>query len=387
MGTTDLQRQIGEAFAQHFPGDPPRFFQAPGRVNLIGEHTDYNDGFVLPVAIDRQVMLAARAREDQQVRLWSIQFEQGSQFSLEQITPESTAPWSNYLRGVALMLQQEGFVLRGMDVVIAGNVPIGSGLSSSAAIEVATAVAFRDLCALHIAPINLALLCQRAENEFVGMKCGIMDQSIATLGQGGHALLIDCRSLEYELVPLPSGVSVVVCDTMKRRGLVDSEYNTRRQECEQGVELLRQHLSEVKALRDVTTKDLKRYSRSLPPVVHNRCRHVVSENERVLQAVAALRTGDVAEFGRLMDLSHISLRDDYEVSCPELDAMVETARRAPGCLGARMTGAGFGGCTVNLVRSEVASEFAQEVAGRYRQAMGIMPEVYVCEASPGAGEL
>jgi galactokinase len=180
---------------------------------------------------------------------------------------------------------------------------------------------------------------------------------------------------------------VVVCDTMKRRGLVDSEYNTRRQECEQGVELLRQHLPEVKALRDVTTKDLARYSRSLPPVVHKRCRHVVSENERVVQAVAALRAGDVAAFGRLMDLSHASLRDDYEVSCPKLDGMVEAARSAPGCLGARMTGAGFGGCTVSLVRSEVASGFAQEVAGRYRQEIGVMPEVYVCEASPGAGEL
>lgn len=387
MGIPDLQREIGEAFAQHFPGDPPRFFQAPGRVNLIGEHTDYNDGFVLPVAIDRQVMLAARAREDQQVQLWSIQFEQSSEFSLEQITPEPTAPWSNYVRGVALMLQQEGFALRGMDTVIGGNVPIGSGLSSSAAIEVATAVAFRDLCALDVSPIDLALLCQRAENEFVGMKCGIMDQFIATLGQGSHALLIDCRSLEYELVPLPSGVSVVVCDTMKRRGLVDSEYNTRRQECEQGVELLRQHLPEVKALRDVTTKDLACYGRSLPPVVRKRCRHVVSEDERVVQAVAALRTGDVAEFGRLMDLSHASLRDDYEVSCPELDGMVEAARSAPGCLGARMTGAGFGGCTVNLVRSEDASEFAREVAGRYHREIGVMPEVYLCEASPGAGEL
>jgi galactokinase len=385
MGMMDLQREVAGAFAQHFPGDPPHFFQAPGRVNLIGEHTDYNDGFVLPVAIDRQVMLATRARADERVRLWSVEFEQDSEFSLEDIRHETAAPWSNYLRGVALMLQQEGFALRGMDAAIAGNVPIGSGLSSSAALEVATAVAFRDLYALDISPEDLALLCQRAENEFVGMKCGIMDQFIATLGQRGHALLIDCRGLGYEPVPLPSGVSVVVCDTMKRRGLVDSEYNTRRQECEQGVELLRQHLPQVKALRDVTGQNMALHGHTLPPVVRKRCKHVVSENERVQKAVTALRTGDVPEFGRLMDLSHTSLRYDYEVSCAELDCMVELARSTRGCLGARMTGAGFGGCTVNLVRSETASDFAQEVSTRYREKMGVTPDVYICEASEGAG--
>jgi len=387
MQASDLYRQVSTAFAQHFPGDPPRFFQAPGRVNLIGEHTDYNDGFVLPVAIDRQVMLAARARTDTLAKLWSVHFEQGSEFSLEQIVPQPAEPWSNYVRGVALMLQQQDLALRGMDAVIAGNVPIGSGLSSSAAIEVATAVAFRALCALEVSPVELARLCQRAENEFVGMKCGIMDQFIAVLGQRGHALLIDCRSLGYELVPLPPGVSVVVCDTMKRRGLVDSEYNARRRECEQGVELLRQYLPGVKALRDVTSEDLARYGHILPPVVRKRCAHVVSENERTLRAVAALRMGKVAEFGQLMDLSHASLRDDYEVSCPELDRMVELAREVQGCLGARMTGAGFGGCTVNLVRSEDAAKFAQQMARHYRKKMGVTPEIYVCEASAGAGEV
>ncbi len=386
MSAQGLYHQLKEAFAQQFPGDPPRIFQAPGRVNLIGEHTDYNDGFVLPVAIDRRVMLAARARDDTQVRLWSVSFQQGSDFLLESIAPEPAAPWSNYVRGVAFMLQEQGFALSGMDAVIAGNVPIGSGLSSSAAMEVATAVTFRALCALDISQLDLALLCQRAENEFVGMKCGIMDQFIATMGQHGHALLIDCRSLGYELVPLPPGVSVVVCDTMKRRGLVDSEYNARRRECEQGVALLRRYLPGVEALRDVTSQDLVRCGHTLPPVVRKRCAHVVSEDERVLQAVAALRAGGVAEFGRLMDLSHASLRDDYEVSCPELDDMVELARSAPGCLGARMTGAGFGGCTVNLVRSESALAFAQQVARGYSEKMGVTPETYVCEASAGAAE-
>nr|MBC7244794.1 galactokinase [Chloroflexota bacterium] len=387
MSVQDLYREVQEAFARRFPGAPPRIFQAPGRVNLIGEHTDYNDGFVLPVAIDRQVVLAARAREDRQVRLWSLHFQQGSEFSLDDIVPEPSAPWSNYVRGVALMLQRDGFALRGMDAVVAGNVPIGSGLSSSAAIEVATAVTFRDLCHLDIAPVALALLCQRAENEFVGMKCGIMDQFIAVLGQRNHALLIDCRSLGYELVPLPARVAIVVCDTMKRRGLVDSEYNARRQECEQGVAILRQYLPRIKALRDVSSQDLARYGQSLPPVVRKRCAHVVSENERTLQAVAVLRAGRVAEFGRLMDQSHVSLRNDYEVSCRELDCMVELAHATPGCLGARMTGAGFGGCTVNLVRTEATAAFAQQVAEGYRKEMGVMPEIYVCEASAGAGSL
>jgi galactokinase len=387
MRTTALTQQLRAAFAEHFPGPPPRLFQAPGRVNLIGEHTDYNDGFVLPMAINRRVMLAARPRADNQVRLWSVSFHQGSSFALDAIAPQPDAPWSNYVRGVAHVLQQQGYHLQGMDAAIAGNVPIGSGLSSSAAIEVATAVAWRDLCTLDLPSVSLAMLCQRAESEFVGMKCGIMDQFIAALGASGRALLIDCRSLRFDRVELPPGMSVVVCDTMKRRGLVDSEYNQRRRECEQGVELLRGVLPQAQALRDVTSEDLACYANLLPTTVLKRCRHVVSENERTLRAVAALRAGKVQEFGHLMDLSHASLRDDYEVSCAELDAMVEVARGLAGCLGARMTGAGFGGCTVNWVRAEATGEFARRVAEGYRQRTGISPEVYVCAASAGAGEI
>lgn len=387
MTLSKLRRQASQAFTQHFPGLAPRFFQAPGRVNLIGEHTDYNGGFVLPVAIDHQVLIAARPRTDDQVNLWSVSFQQASSFALKHITHDPTAPWSNYVRGVAWALQEKSFPLLGMDAVITGDVPIGSGLSSSAAMEVAAAVTFRALCGLDLPDVAMALLCQRAENEFVGMKCGIMDQFISTLGQRGHALLIDCRSLNYELAPLPTGVAIVVCDTMKRRGLVDSEYNARRRECEQGVELLRPYLPGIQLLRDVTSADLARYGHLLPPAVLKRCRHVVSEDERTVQAVAALRAGQVAEFGRLMDESHISLRDDYQVSCRELDCMVELAHAAPGCLGARMTGDGFGGCTVNLVRAKDAAAFAQQVASRYAAEMGVNPEIYVCKASAGAGEL
>ncbi len=382
-----VKHRVAEAFREQFAGPPPRYFQAPGRVNLIGEHTDYNDGFVMPVAIDRQVMLAARARTDGRVRLWSCDFQQVSEFAVASVSPDPSAAWSNYVRGVAYVLLREALPLRGMDAVIAGSVPIGSGLSSSAALEVAAAVALCALSELDIAPATLALLCQQAENDFVGNKCGIMDQLIATLGQPGHALCIDCRSLCYQAVPLPSTTSVVVCDTMKRRGLVDSEYNARRQQCEQGVQLLRQRLPGISALRDVSRSDLACFAQLLPPVVARRCAHVLSENERVLSAVEALRVGNVERFGQLMNDSHASLRDDYEVSCAELDRMVAVARNAPGCLGARLTGAGFGGCTVNLVRAADAAEFARCVGAGYEEATGIQPEVYVCQASGGAAEV
>jgi galactokinase len=274
-----------------------------------------------------------------------------------------------------------------MDAAIVGDVPIGSGLSSSAALEVASAVALCGIAGVSVDAVELAKICQRAESEFVGMQCGIMDQFIALFGQPGHALLIDCRSLERELVPLPNGTSIVVCDTMKRRGLVESEYNVRRQQCEAGVGILSEHLQKVEALRDVTAQELKAHADSLPGMVLRRCRHVVSENQRVLKAVGALRDRDVATFGRLMDLSHESLREDYEVSCRELDEMVRLARVAPGCLGARMTGAGFGGCTVNLVSQDQAEAFAAAMHEGYSQAVGLEPEVYVCQASAGAGEV
>jgi len=387
MVGTRMGQQLETSFAEHFGQSRPRVFRAPGRVNLIGEHTDYNDGFVLPVAIDRQVLMAVRPREDDLVRLWSMQFSQMSQFSLAQITYDHDAPWSNYCRGVAHILQESGFTLCGMDAAVAGDVPIGSGLSSSAALEVATAVAFQGLCHLAIGAVELARLCQRAENEFVGMNCGIMDQFIAALGQPHCALLIDCRSLAYEPVPLPANVSVVICDTMKRRGLVASEYNARRRECEQGVELLRRHLPAIRALRDVSSADLVRFGHLLPDTVLKRCRHVVSENERTQHAVAALRAGELATLGTLMEASHASLRDDYAVSCEELDVMVELAKDAPGCVGTRMTGAGFGGCTVSLVRADAAARFVEKVSAGYSRRMGVQAEVYVCQASSGAGEL
>jgi len=387
MAFRELRQRAAAEFQQHHGGGRPRYFEAPGRVNLIGGHTDYNDGFVLPIAIDREVIVAAAARDDRQVSLWSESFEQGSAFDLAHITKDDSAPWSDYVRGVALMLQSEGIALQGMNGVIVGNVPIGSGLSSSAALEVASAVALCSISGVNLDGVQLAKICQRAESEFVGMKCGIMDQLIAVFGHPGSALLIDCRTLDRTLVPLPRGISIVVCDTMKRRGLVESEYNLRRQQCETGVRILSEHLPNVKALRDLTPQELEAHAEKLPRDVLRRCRHVVSENQRVLLADQALRRKKVAEFGRLMDRSDASLRDDYEVSCRELDEMVRLARSAPGCLGARMTGAGFGGCTVNLVRQEQSEAFAATVRESYAQEVGVEPEVYVCEASAGAAEI
>jgi galactokinase len=386
----DIIREFEEIF-----GCPPAtVVRAPGRVNLIGEHTDYNDGYVLPVAIDRSILVAAAPRPDRQVVLHALDFDQQAEFSLDDIRHDAQHPWSNYQRGVAFFLQKRGFELPGVNAVISGDIPVGSGLSSSAAVEVAAAYTWQVLSGFPLNRVELALLCQQAENEFVGMKCGIMDQFISALGQRDHALLIDCRTLEHEGVKLRVGESsscppatIVVCDTMKRRGLVDSEYNARRRECEEGVRLLRKHLPGIKALRDVSSGQFERYQGDLPEVVRRRCRHIVYENERVLQSVGALRGNDLATFGRLMNESHVSLRDDYQVSCQELNVMVEAAWRAEGVYGSRLTGAGFGGCTVSLVSREAVERFRAQVAAEYQAATGIEPQIYVCAVEDGVGEV
>jgi galactokinase len=363
-------------------------------VNLIGEHTDYNDGYVLPVAIDLSILMAAAPRPDRQVVLHALDFEQRTEFSLDDIQHDAQYPWSDYQRGVAFFLQERGFELLGVNAVISGDIPVGSGLSSSAAVEVAAAYTWQVLSGFPLSRVGLALLCQQAENEFVGMKCGIMDQFICTLGQRDHALLVDCRTLEHEAVKLGAGegsprssATIVVCDTMKRRGLVDSEYNARRRECEEGVRLLQKHLPRIKALRDVSPAQFERYQGDLPEVVRRRCRHIVYENERVLQSVEALRGNDLATFGRLMNDSHISLRDDYQVSCRELNVMVEAAWQVEGVYGSRLTGAGFGGCTVSLVAGEAVELFRAHVAAEYQAATGVEPQIYVCAVEDGVREV
>jgi len=388
MGDLAIQvARAGDAFARCFGREPQIIVRAPGRVNLIGEHTDYNDGFVLPVAIDRQVLVAAASRSDRTVRLYALDFEAQASFSLDDIRYDEEQRWSNYQRGVAWALQEEGLELVGLEAAITSDIPIASGLSSSAAIEVAIATAWQLLSGFELDPVRLALLCQKAENQFVGANCGIMDQFISLLGRRDHALLIDCRSLGYRLVPLPRGVAIVVADTMKRRGLVDSEYNTRRRECEEGARLLGQYISGVRALRDVTPEQFAQHAEKLPSVIRRRCRHVISENARVDGAAAALEAGDLASFGELMVTSHRSLRDDYQVSCQELDVMVEAALKIEGVYGSRMTGAGFGGCTVSLVAEESVPAFREQVAAEYEATLGVHPQIYACRASDGAGEV
>lgn len=379
----EIVGSIHQAFEGIFGSRPAVVVRAPGRVNLIGGHTDYNEGYVLPVAIDRSVMVAASPRKDDLVVLHALDFNQRAKFSLETIEYDDEMTWSNYQRGVALFLQQEGFELTGLNACISGDVPIGSGLSSSAAVEVAMAYAWRVLGELELDMVKLALLCQRAENEFVGMSCGIMDQLISALGKRGCAMLLDCRSLKREFVPLPSGVAIVVSDTLVRRELVASEYNLRRQECEEGVRLLRKYLPGIEALRDVSLAQFERYEGELPDVVRKRCRHVVYENQRVLEGMASLRERNLARFGQLMNESHASLRDDYEVSCRELEAIAEAAQEVKGVYGTRLTGAGFGGCTVSLVDEEAVEDFRKHVAAKYRAATGIAFQIHVCRAEGG----
>lgn len=377
---------LAQKFAEHYDGQS-RFFKAPGRVNLIGEHTDYNDGFVFPMAIDRYTHVAIGLRSDQTVNVWSENLGQGFQFELSD-TLERRNHWSDYVVGVVWALMSSGISLSGADIYIESEVPVGSGLSSSAALEVSTAFGLLSANGHNMDRTALAKLCQKAENEFVGMKCGIMDQFIACYGEADHALFLDCRTLDFELVPLPTkSVRVAVCNTMVKHELGASEYNKRRSECEQGVSIISKQLPNVMALRDVISARFSNLDDLLPEIVRKRCRHVISENERVLESVKVLREGNTATFGELMNASHKSLRDDYEVSCRELDTMVGIARELPGVYGARMTGGGFGGCTVNLVEAGKEEQFFQNVSTRYETAIGMKPDVYICTPSQGVHEI
>ena len=377
----ELQKRFAGVYA-----DQARIYRAPGRVNLIGEHTDYNDGFVMPAAIDSYTWVAIAPRPDRKLVLRSENVSESAEFDLDTV-PVPRHRWTDYPFGVAVMLERAGHRLRGANLLILGQVPIGAGLSSSAAIEVATGYALLKNSGFEVDRIELARLCQRAENDFVGMRCGIMDQFISCCGRAGQSLMLDCRSLDYRLLPLPKDVSLVICNSMVKHELAGGEYNKRRSECEEGVRRLAQHLPQVRALRDVTLADLDRFGRELPEVVYKRCRHVVTENDRVLEAATALERGDVSAFGDLMGRSHRSLRDDYEVSCAELDLLVELAGEADGTFGARMTGGGFGGCTINLVRSARVEDFSRSVAKGYQAKIGRAPEIYVSTAAEGATEV
>ncbi len=372
---------IEKTFQARFHARPTFFVRAPGRVNLIGEHTDYNDGFVLPIAIDRAVTIALRPRSDRRLLVHALDYDQTADFDLDRLERGETA-WAEYLKGVAWALQGEGFSLSGWEGVLVGDIPRGAGLSSSAAVELAAARAFAAVSALPWDPPRMARLAQKAENEWVGVRCGIMDQMASAAARAGHALFLDCRSLDYEHIPLPPQTAVVVLDTATRRGLVDSAYNERRRQCEAAARSLG-----VPALRDAAPADLARCAADLDEVAFRRARHVISENDRVLQAVEAMRRGDALSLGRLLDQSHASLRDDFEVSSPALDQMVALARRHPACLGARMTGAGFGGCAVALVQAKGARRFTDQVIRAYRRSTGLEGQGYICAAVDGASQL
>ena len=366
------------AFRSRFGAEPAFVARAPGRVNLIGEHTDYNEGFVLPIAIDRAVWIALRPRPDGQVVLHSINFGDQDIFDLGALHHDDSG-WIEYVKGVAWALQEEGYDLSGWEGVVVGDVPVGAGLSSSAALEMAVTRAFATVSNLPWDIETMAKVAQRAENEWVGINSGIMDQMISAGGKYNHALLIDCRSLTTELVPLPLEAAVVVMDTGTRRSLVDSAYNQRREQCESAAAFLG-----VPALRDVDMNTFEAKGSSLEGTIRRRTRHVISENERTWQAVTAMRQGDTTQLGRLMNGSHTSLRDDFEVSSDELNMIVSIAKQHTGCYGARMTGAGFGGCAIALVQADKVDSFVFFVGDSYQLESGITPVLYVCAASNGA---
>lgn len=368
-------------------GEPTGIFRAPGRVNLIGEHTDYNDGFVMPAALAFYAYVAAGRCNDRTLNVHSIDFNESRCFELDDLTPSPGRHWSDYVRGVAGVMLSQGLPIRGANLVIKGDVPIGAGLSSSAAIEVAAALALLATSNVELNLRDIALTCQRAEHEYAGTKCGIMDQFVSCFGLKNHALLLNCRSLDYELLGIEDGVRIVICNTMVKHALAAGEYNRRRADCEAGVRVLQRFLPEIRALRDVTLSQLVEYRAELPAVTYRRCRHVISENDRALEAACALNDRDLSRFGVLMGESHRSLRDDYEVSCSELDLMVELACQRRGVFGSRMTGGGFGGCTLSLVEADTVDEFKAAMSRDYENATGLRPDIYVCTAADGAGEI
>jgi len=371
-----VPRRLAEAFESRFQRRPTHWIRAPGRVNLIGEHTDYNQGFVLPMAIEPAIWIAVQPRLDRRLVLRSLDFGEEVELTLGD-EAHGGPGWMEYVKGVAWVMRRAGLPLRGWQGIVSGDIPSGAGLSSSAALELAAARAFALSAEIPWDPVAMARLAQAAEHEWVGVHCGIMDQLISACGRAGHALLLDCRSLEMNPLPLPLGAAVAVLDTGTRRGLVGSVYNERRAQCEAAAAFFGRP-----ALRDVTRADLESRGASLDPLLLRRARHVITENERTQQAGAALARGQAADFGQLMNASHASLAQDYEVSSEALDRMVEAARRHPACFGARMTGAGFGGCAVALVDAR-AGDFAAQVAREYHQATGLTPNVFLTAATDG----
>lgn len=375
---SSVRERVESAFGERYGGESHVLVRSPGRVNLIGEHTDYNAGFVLPIAIDREIWIALRPRPDRRVSVESLDYGESVVFDVPDVSHTGDG-WAEYVKGVAWALAQAGFRLEGWEGVMSGNVPRGAGLSSSAAVELGAMRAFAAVGDIPWKPTEMALLGQRVENRWIGVNSGIMDQLVVAAGRRDHALLIDCRSLEIEPAPLPDGAAIVVLDTSTRRGLVDSAYNERRQQCESAAAFFG-----VPALRDVDAAAFDGMASGLDAVTRRRARHVITENARTLDAAAAMRAGDLARLGQLMNASHESLRVDFEVTNQALDSIVEIGQAHPACFGARMTGAGFGGCAVALVATDAAEAFIEQVARDYQAATGLVAKAYACRAADGA---
>jgi galactokinase len=378
-----------ELAALHFASYsvPAQLYAAPGRVNLIGEHTDYCDGFVMPAAIDFSTIVAISHRTDGRILAHSVNFQEHIDKSVDELLSGRVKSWSDYPAGVLWALREHGVPVEGgFSLTIAGDVPLGAGLSSSASVEVATAFAVLGATSFDMPLKNIALLCQRAENSFVGANVGIMDQYVSCCGAQDHAVMIDCRSLEYTLAPIPPDIRIVICNSMIKHSLAEGDggYNTRRAEMEAGLRILQSHRPEIKALRDATLDDLARWGSEMSEKSLRRCRHVITEDNRVLAAVEAFRNSDLTRFGQLMHEAHLSFRDDFEASCAEIDILVSLAERQPGCFGARLTGGGFGGCTVNLVAADRAAAFVEAMRAGYLAATSITAEIYTSRASAGA---
>ncbi|WP_420632252.1 galactokinase [Candidatus Leptofilum sp.] len=388
MNTEERKAQITAEFEEQFGRAPQIWSRAPGRVDLMGSHTDYNMGYVMTMTVDRDTWIAASQRDDGKVRIRSMNIKGKSKFSLhKKIKHDQRVPWSNYVRGMAVVMQQAGYELQGFDGLIHSTVPFGSGLSSSAAIEMATAVTFQQLGGFELDPVDMAKLGQQAENEFVGVSTGILDQYSSVLGQAGSAIQLDCRHLAHEMVPIADGLQVVICDTRAERNLIGSEYDDRRAQCEAGVQILQQHYPKVQALRDVTLVQFTAHESKMPELVAKRCRFIIEENQRVLDLAVALPQGDSGALNQLFADSYIGARDLFEIGAPSMSAMMRAMQSAPGVVAARQAGAGFGGCMVALVKDDCVAEFSAYVQTTYTDDTGIEPRIFAVSAAAGAGVL
>jgi galactokinase len=387
MNIEERKAWMVEEFRRRFGGLPEIWSRAPGRVDLMGSHTDYNLGYVMTMTIDRDTWLAARPRPDRKVVIHSLDVEGVGEFSLDELKPAGERHWTEYVRGVAWALQGAGFPLTGFDGLVQSTVPFGSGLSSSAALEMAIAVGLQQVGGFHLDPVGMALLGQKAENQFVGMNCGILDQFSSAMGKAGSTVLLDCRFLTSQATPIASGLSVVICDTRSERNLVGTEYGDRRAQCEEGVRILQRDSPQVQALRDVTLEMLEAHAAHLPEVVMKRCRFIVEENQRVLDLAAALSEGTPSQLGALFAASYRGACDLYEIGSPAMDRMMQSMLSGPGVIGARQAGAGFGGCMVALVQEDRVADFAAHIQQDYQTRCGIQPRVYPVKAVEGAGVL